>query len=414
MAARTSRFYLRVSWRNLWRHRRRTLITSAAMGLGIAMCMASMALQDGMFAKMFDLMVTGSIGHVQLHHPDYPARRRAHDTLPAGMVAPLPEVAGVVAVAPRLYTFALAGGKDTSAGAQVVGVDPLGEAQITLIDGKVETGTWLAEAAGMQAVVGVGLAEDLEVKVGDELVLVGQDAFGGMANDLFTVVGIARTGQTALDRGGMWVHLSDLQAFTAMDDRVHEVLVVGDDVEKADQLRDAVAALPEANDAMVRTWDQVNPQAAQMIAMQDTSAFILLAIVLTVAALGVLNTMLMSVFERVREFGVLRALGLAPRQLMTLVVTESMLLATVAAAMGLAMGGALDAWLVAYGIEFSVDGGKGITYMGITLDPIIRGVVRPKGIVFTVVTVYVVTLVAAVWPAVRAARLEPVQAMRET
>jgi len=413
LATQTSRFFLAVSWRNLWRHRRRTLITAAAMGLGIAMCMASIVLQDGMYAQMFDVMVTDSLGHVQLHHPDYPGKKRAHDTLKAEVVAPLKSLDGVVEVAPRLFSFALAGGAEKSAGAQLVGVSPADEAGLTGIHEKMELGAWLADEPSLQAVVGVELADDLGLGVGDELVLVGQDAFGGMANDLFKVVGIARTGQTALDRTGVWLHLTDLQVFTAMEGQIHEVLVVGDDVDGAADLKAQVDGVAETKDALVRSWDEANPQAAQMMGMQDAAAFIMLGIVLSVAALGVLNTMLMSVFERVREFGVLRAIGLAPRQLMVLVILESMLLATVAACFGLVMGGALDAYLVFVGIDFSVDGGKGLSYAGMTLDPIVRGVVRPQGIVITVVAVYVVTLLAAVWPAIRASRLEPVQAMRE-
>ena len=114
-----------------------------------------------------------------------------------------------------------------------------------------------------------------------------------------------------------------------------------------------------------------------MVTLQEVSAIIVLGIVLTVAALGVLNTMLMSVFERVREFGVLRALGLAPRQLMRLVLTETLLLATLATAIGLVLGGLLDAYLVYVGVDFSVDG-KGLNYMGVTLDPVIRGWCGPR------------------------------------
>lgn len=412
MAARTSQFYLSVSWRNLLRHRRRTLITAVAMGLGIAMCMATIALQDGLYSRMFDLMVTQSIGHVQVHHPDYPAKKRAHDTLPATLAEPIRALPEVVSVAPRMYSFALAGGTDTSSGAQLVGVSPSEEASITGLDRTVHDGAWLSDDAAMQAVVGVDLAEELAVKPGDELVLVGQDAYGGVANDLFTVVGVARTGQVALDRTGIWMHITDLQTFSSMDDRIHELLVVGNDVKQSAALGAAVSALADGDESLVRTWDTVSPQAAQMVTLQEVSAIIVLGIVLTVAALGVLNTMLMSVFERVREFGVLRALGLAPRQLMRLVLTETLLLATLATAIGLVLGGLLDAYLVYVGVDFSVDG-KGLNYMGVTLDPVIRGMVRPKGIALTVVTVYIVTLLAAIWPALRAARLEPVEAMRE-
>lgn len=410
------RFLFAVAWRNLWRHSRRTLITAAAMGVGVAMCMASIALQDGMYAQMFDVMVTDSLGHVQLHHPDYPGRRRLHDALDDtdALRDAIAGVDGAELSAPRLFAFALAGGEETSAGAQLVGVQPGDESALTGIDSKIEAGAWLGPEPDLEIVLGVDLAEELKVGVGDELVLVGQDAFGGMANDLCTIVGIARTGQTALDRGGAWMHIGDLQTFLAMEGKVHEVLVVGDDVEAAQALHAGITALPQAEGALVRTWSEANPATAQMMGMQDVGAFILLGIVLSVAALGVLNTMLMSVFERIREFGVLRALGLGPGRLMSLVVLESLLLAGVASLMGLIMGGGLDLLLVEYGLDFSVDGGKGLTYAGITLDPVIHGVIRPQGIIITVASVFIVTLLAALWPALRASRLEPVEAMRET
>lgn len=409
------RFVLRVAWRNLWRHRRRTLITASAMGVGVALCMASIALQDGMFLQMFDVMVTDSLGHVQLHHPDYPGKRRLHDTLADGaaLVAQTEALDGVEGTAPRLEAFALAGGERRSAGAQLRGVSPAREHALTGIAHAVVDGAWLADDAAMQAVVGVDLADELKVSVGDELVVVGQDAYGGLANDLFTVVGIARSGKTAMDRGGVWLHLRDLQSFQALDDQLHELLIVGDDAERAGGLRDAVAALPAAQGALVRTWRTADPGTASMMDTSSASGLILLAVILSVSALGILNTMLMSVFERMREFGVLRALGLRPRTLIQVVVAESLLLAGVATGIGLLLGGALDLWLVTQGIDFSVDG-EGLSFSGVTLDPVIRGHVRPEGIVLTVGAVLVCTLAAAVWPALRAARLEPVDAMRET
>ena len=170
---------------------------------------------------------------MQLHHPDYPAKKRSYDTLKADVVAPIKALDGVDAVAPRLFSYALGGGAETSAGVQLVGVSPVDEAGLTGIEEKLSAGEWLAAEPSLQAVLGVDLAEELSVGVGDEIVLVGQDAYGGVANDLYTVVGVARTGQTARDRAGVWVHLSDLQMFLAMEDQVHEILVVGDDVEGA-------------------------------------------------------------------------------------------------------------------------------------------------------------------------------------
>lgn len=410
------KFLFAVAWRNLWRHRRRTLITASAMGVGVAMCMSMIALQDGMFGQMFDVMVTDSLGHVQLHHPEYPGKKRMHDTLKDGetLIAEAEALDGVTGTAPRLMAFALAGGEEKSAGAQILGVSPVREDAVTGISNKTIDGAWLPAAPGLKAVIGHELAKDLELAVGDELVLVGQDAYGGMANDLFEVVGIARTGKTAMDRNGVWVHLADLQTFQAQDDELHELLVIGTDADQADVLKDSLAGLGTANDALVQTWREADPPTASMMDSSDATAFILLAVVLSVSALGILNTMLMSVFERMREFGVLRALGLRPGKLMQVVVLESLLLATIATAIGLLMGGALDAYLVVYGIDFSASSGDGMSFAGITMDPVVKGKVEPGGIIITVIAVYFCTLAAAIWPALRAARLEPVEAMRET
>lgn len=409
------RFLFAVAWRNLWRHGRRTLITATAMGVGVAMCMATIALQDGMFLQMFDVMVTDTLGHVQLHHPDYPGKKRLHDTMKDGsaLIEQAEALEGVEGTAPRLMAFALAGGEEKSAGAQIMGVSPEREAALTGIDAKLVDGAWLGPDPGLEIVVGHELAKDLKVGVGDELVLVGQDAYGGMANDLFKVVGVARTGKTAMDRGGVWVHLTDLQTFQALDDQLHELLIVGADAEQAPALKEQVVTMAAADGALVQTWREADPPTASMMDSSDASAFILLFVVLSVSALGILNTMLMSVFERMKEFGVLRALGLRPGKLIQVVVLESMLLAGIATTIGLVLGGALDAYLVIYGIDFSASSGEGFSFAGLTLDPVIHGIVRPEGIIITVAAVIICTLAAAIWPALRAARLEPVEAMRE-
>jgi ABC-type antimicrobial peptide transport system permease subunit len=146
--------------------------------------------------------------------------------------------------------------------------------------------------------------------------------------------------------------------------------------------------------------------------MQDASKFIMMGVVFSVAGLGVLNTMLMAVFERTRELGVLRALGLTPGQLLRLVLIESVLLTAVAGMFGLLLGGVLDYWVITEGLDFSTGDGKGLVYQGITLDPRIKGQFNLDGVVLTVAVMFSISVLAAVWPAVRAARLRPVDAMR--
>ena len=425
-------FLFTVAWRNLWRHRRRSLITAAAMGVGMALVLFVIALTDGMYSQMFDVMVTQNLGHVQVHHPDYPERRRMYDTVDVAgdAVAKMESTPGVTQLTTRVFGFALAGSEDKSAGARLVGVLPDREQGVTHADQRVVAGRFLGSAPAREVVIGDEMAEELDLEVGGELVVIGQSTYGAVASDLFTIVGLHHTGSTAMDRSGVYLHQADLQAFLELPDQVHEIVVITEDAFAAEPVSAALAATlaedaPPSADAegadgaedagaqpLVRTWQEADPQAAQLIGMQDASKFIMMGVVFSVAGLGVLNTMLMAVFERTRELGVMRALGLTPGQLLRLVLIESVLLTAVAGLFGLALGGVLDYWVITEGLDFSAGDGKGLVYQGITLDPRIKGEFNLDGVLLTIAVMFSISVLSAVWPAVRAARLRPVDAMR--
>ncbi|RME28496.1 MAG: ABC transporter permease [Deltaproteobacteria bacterium] len=249
-----------------------------------------------------------------------------------------------------------------------------------------------------------------------------QAADGSLGNELYEVVGILSSGSVTLDRTGAWLALSDLQDLLVLPDQVHEIAVltdsrdsrVGDErvVAVVERLKQAVGADGDPP-LSVRPWWEVSPQTASMLATSDSSAWIMLVIVFFVAGLGILNTMLMSVFERTRELGVMKALGARPGRIVRLVLWESLLLGMLACAGGLALGGVLDWLLVEYGLALTSSSGERLSTGGVLFDPRIYGVVRADRIVVTVLTLLAVAVLAALWPAVRAARLRPVAAMRD-
>jgi ABC-type lipoprotein release transport system permease subunit len=367
-----------------------------------------------MFAQFFDVLVGQNLGHVQVHHVDYPGKQSMYDTVEDGdaLLAKIEETAGVNAATGRLFGFALLGGEDEAAeGARLIGVHPARETAVTHIADRVESGAWLAEKPAATVVLGEGLAKSLHAKVGTELVVMTQGSDGMPGSTLLTVTGVVRTGSTVIDKGGAFVHLADLQELLVLPGQLHEVLLTARDTGEIDAVSVAVDALREGD--LVRTWYDASPQTADLMAMQDASAGIMFAIIFAVASLGVLNTMLMAVFERTRELGVMRAIGLKRRQLMALVLTESALLGVMSVTGGVVVGGLLDLYLVLVGVDFSTGSGQGVSSMGVTLDPIIFGVVRAGPVVAIAVMVLLVCVLAAVWPAMRAARLEPVEAMRQ-
>jgi ABC-type lipoprotein release transport system permease subunit len=408
------RLYFRLAWRNIWRQKRRTIITVAAMGVGVAFCLASIALTDGLFADSFDVMVRQNLGHVQIHAPKFPKQRAlyetitdAHQTLAA--LDAEPQVAGASG---RVFGYGLLALGDKSAAGQLMGIEPQREQKVTALERKLVQGTYLDTDPSKQILLGAGLAETLKAKIGDEVVVVAQAVDGSLGNELFRVQGLFKTGSVALDRTGAVVHLKDLQSLLVLEDQLHEIALLAMRDEEAAPLAARLKEPLGGRNLLVRTWAQVNPELAKMLETQSMSAWIILFFIFSVAALGVLNTMLMSVLERTRELGVLRALGLPPRQMVLLVLCESAILATVAGLAGLALGGLLDLGLVTVGLDLSRFIGD-FSFAGIAFSPVLHGVVRLEGIVATLIGLITVTLLASLWPALRAARLKPIEAMRQ-
>lgn len=407
-------FLLALAWRNLSRHKRRSVITASAMAVALSMCMASICWSDGTYDTIFDVMVQQQLGHVQVHHPDYPKTHGLYDTLKdvPDLLSTLDALPGTRAASPRLNGFALVGGEKKSAGGQIVGIDPERERAVSPLAKRVKEGHFLSEKPDHEVIIGRGLADDLKLGVGDELIAVTQAADGSLGNDLYHVVGIFKSGNAAMDRSGAYMHIDDLRELLALPGQAHGIQLLAKDPEAiaayAEQVREAVGG-PKVQ---VQTWWEVSPQTKQLMDTRDSSSFLILGIVFVVAAFGVLNTMMMSVFERTRELGVLKALGLRPGQMIWLIVFESAFLAVLAGAIGLALGSLLDWYLVVHGIDYTRWIADGFSFAGVTLDPVMKGAVRVTGIVYTLLSLFGVSVLASLWPAARAARLRPVEAIR--
>lgn len=416
-----------VAWRNLWRRKQRSVFTALAMGIGVALSMVSMSLQTGIFAEVFDEMVTDTLGHVQVHHPDYPIRKHLHDTLSqaTGLVSKVEALPEVRVAAPRLLTVAMVGGKDHSTGALVMGVEPHREVELSEIDREISLGRWMKDVAQGEAVLGRGLAEELEVKLGEEVILVGQDSYGGVAQGVYRVVGQVESGIVELDHGGIWLHLRDAQDLFVLPDQVHELLIAGGSTpaeglafgegrERVQALSHRVKNLLQRDDShvlLIQTWREARPAVSQLMDTQRSSAYILLSIVLALSALGVLNTMLMAIFERTRELGVMLAVGIRPATISLMVMTEALLLASLAGILGLLMGWGLNYLLMTYGLDFSVDG-EGLSYGGVRLSARLYGVFEWSSVTISILALYFVTIIISIWPAIKAAQIEPITAMK--
>lgn len=403
-----------MAWRNVLRNRRRSALTAAGMALAVTICAAMMTFTNGMYGQIRDVLVTRTLAHVQVHHPEWPGRRRGHDVVADAdaALAALDGLPEVRAATLRVHGSALLGAGERTEGAQLLGVMPAREEAIRDIARRVVDGAWLADAPGAGVVLGKDLARRLGVRPGDTIVAVTQAFDGSLGNELYRVTGIVASGNPTLDRGTAFLHVADLRALLAMGPAAHELVAVahGDDDATIEALAGAVrGAVPGP---LVRTWWEVDPTTATLFGLQLFQSVLLMGFFYGISAVGVVNTLLMSVFERTREIGMMRALGMRPGEVVRLVVAEALLLAVLAVAAGLVGAALLDAYLVVYGIDISVRG-EGFAMGEMTFDPIIRGRVTVDSLVQPVVGVFLFSGFAAVWPAWRAARLQPIQAIRE-
>ena len=403
---------LRLAWRNLWRQPRRTWLTVGAMIFSNTILVFMVSLQFGMYDLMIDNTLAVFTGHVQVQAPGYQDDRKMRQTVPNAVALGdrLRQAPGAAATAVRALAFALASSEQRSFGVQVVGVQPEYEALVSTLPGLLKDGVYLRDPGADEAVIGSVLARNLKVGVGDELTLLGSGRDGSFAAAVVSVVGIFDSGMPDLDRGFVQLPLAVFQDVFAMEGTAHEIVLRAPDLAEVEALKaTAEAQLPRDSGLAVLDWDALQPGLRQSIQADLASSWFMYGVLIILVAFSVLNTVLMSVLERTREFGIVMALGLKPSRLGRLVLTETGIMGAIGLLGGIALGAALILWF----------GYAGFSYPGMdemaerfNMPARIYPQIRWLPVVIGPFIVYLATLLAALYPAARLYWLDPVQAMR--
>ena len=402
---------VRHAWRNLWRNGRRTAITLVTVALATAVLIVIRALMAGMMRDAVQNATDLGMGEVQVH-----ARGWLRDPTLQGA---LPDAERIVAAVrardvlatPRALGSALLAHGSKSAGALMWGVDPAREREAFSLARHVDRGRFLDDAPGRGLVLGRKLARVLDVDIGSELVVVVQGADGSLGNDLFTVTGVFEAVGDAFDRSAAVAHRADFAELFVADGLVHELALTSRGRLPLETVAEVAAAAAPGED--VRTWRQLVPALSDMLGMADAALWIFGGIFFVAAGLGVLNTMLMATHERIREFGLVKALGASPARILRDVAVEALLLAVGGTALGAASGVAAARALEVHGIDTSVLAGD-LSFAGVAFDPVWRAALSAEILVVPIVVMWVAAVAAALWPGFLAARLDPVQAMGRT
>jgi ABC-type lipoprotein release transport system permease subunit len=417
---------LTLASKSLLRARWRSALTAGGVGLAVALLVWTAHMADAFTGLMVDSATGVEIGHVQIQRAAYvddPALYYAMDlgSVPLDAIRADPDV---VAAAPRLRAFGLVGHERRSQVAGLIGVVATEEAALTGMDARLDAGEWLdAAPPGLpeprQAVLGSGLARQLGVEPGGELVVLTQGADGSLGNDLLVVQGVVSTGNVLLDRQAVYMALDDVAFLTALDGRAHEIAVRLAPSARLEDARGRIRALVgssggEGEALSVRTWEEVVPELHQIAELSKSSMWIFYLIIYFIAGLGILNSQRMTALERRREMGVLLAIGLTPGRLAGQVLTEAALLSALGGVIGAAIGAAVSAWHAAEGLSldlFSEDAGTGFSYMGVQFAGRLFFHFEASTVVAQLATVVLVGALSGLWPALWSARLNPSRAI---
>ena len=404
---------LTLAFRNLWRNRRRTLLTLSAMVVSASLLILALGVFSGMFRDMLASATEQYHGHLVLALPEYHERRDLFATLPVDLADTpiLHQVTELRGSSPRLRGFGLLSRNEASHPVEVIGIMPQREAAVTSLQRQLLAGRPFTAEDTNRALIGQGLARKMKVAVGDELVFVTQAADGSIGNDLLRVGGIFATGDSRHDNNLVLAPLAWLQQVMVLPGRIHEVAMVVAEPMTAERIADRLAeGLPP--EVTVLTWGDLLPEMREVIAAYDVSRMIIVTILYLATGLGILNTFFMSVMERTHEFGILMAQGMRPWTVRGLVLLETALLGGLALTIGVLLGALMTLYMQLYGIDLS---GRitPITYAGGTILPRLHAVFETGNFVVPAGMLLLISLLAGFLPANRAARLDPVAAVRE-
>ena len=407
----------RMAWRNLWRRRGRTLILGSVIAWTYGFTLVGMSMSDDSHQRMLDEAVLAAGGDILIHGSEYWLTRSSDVVIEASeeIVAVVRSTPGVRAVFPRVIISGLVSTAAASRAVYLQGVEPGPEAAWRDLAADVVEGSFLTEDRPDPLVLGTRLADRLELSLGDRVVLSASGPDGELMRALFHLTGILESGTRELDEIAGFTTVAAAQRAVSMRGAVTQVGVLLEDQSTADavaeSLRDALPGRPTGLEVL--TWAEAIPEMVGFIELDDAFGYIYLTVIFVVVLFAITNTFLMAVMERVREFGLLSALGLKGARIGRLLLAETVLLTILAMAAGLALGFgghlAMDHWginLGAYGIEE-------IEISGVDMaDMIIRSTITPWKWLAASGLVLVASVLSALYPAWRATRLAPAEAMR--
>ncbi len=401
----------KIALRNALRQKRRTILTILTMFGGFVLAAISIGWSDGTYGNIIDMFTRNRLGHIQIHGKGYLDKPSIYNSIDhyEKIGQTIQSLPGVETWTPRVFSAGLASVGDNSAAAQIIGIDPKREQQATRFNQKIIAGTTFGDKADHVhgVILGKGLAEVLKAKVGDELVIVSQAADGSIANDLYRIIGVMQSGEEMSDRMSLYMHLSDAQSLFTLNSQVHEIAIIINNIHNINKITQKIREKLNMPELSVESWQEFARSFYQAMKADQEGMWIMIFVIVLIVAIGVLNTVLMSVLERTREYGVAKAIGTRPGQIFWQIIYEVNVIALISIVLGIGISLLLNQLLSVHGISIPTP----FTYGGITFDKLYTEV-NARTLYLPGLSVFVSALLVSIFPALRAAHIEPAKAMR--
>ncbi len=399
---------LTLSWRNLWRNHRRTGIMLGAISVGVWAMIFMTALMRGMVDDMLNQGIRNLPGHIQIQHPEFlddPSVVNSIDEPRGDLLAAL-ENNGVRIWANRIKVPAVIMSERESRGINLIGIEPVSEADISGVPARISQGRFLESIQDKGLVIGAKLAERLETRLGKRVVIMSQDPDNNLAERGFRVIGIYRAELAAQEESNVYAARGTLQELLRIEGRVSQIVLVDDDYRNVESLYRRVAAATPAG-LEVKPWYEIDTYLAVMFNMMDGFVLIWVIIIFLALSFGLVNTLIMAIFERIREIGLIQALGMRPGLIVYQILLESLMLLLIGLVVGNMLAlvtikpleDGLDVSIVAEGMAMM--GAGSVIYPSLTL----------YDVVLANVVVILLGILTSILPAWRASRLDPVRAL---
>ncbi len=399
---------LKLAWRNIWRNKRRSLIVLISLVVGLTAIVLTDGLSNGMMRQMLFNQINLDISHIQIHKSGFNNNKIVKNFIPdyKNVEFVLQKNPGVEAYSKRVFATGILSSANNSSSVTIYGIVPSEEAKVSIIKSSIIDGKYLGSGK-REIIIGKKLADKLGVEVGDKVVAMANSSKGDIASDAFKIIGIFQTSNSEYDKMTVYVQAATEQDMLGIGDNYHEFAVITKDYNKVASIQNNFEK-SLGTGYEVYTYRDLLPMLIYQMDLYKESMMILNVIIGLALIFGIINTMLMSVFERIQEFGVLMAIGMKNNRLYLMIVFEAFILGVIGTLAGLVFGLLLDIPLAHSGINLSIFA-TGLESFGI--GAVIYPVLSVGNIINAVLFMPIVAVLGALYPAYRAIKLEPIYAI---